>query len=123
MPSGAVVAFDLPACPTGWADMPALAGRTVVGVGAGQGLNLRNLGDSGGEEQHTMTIGELAQHQHGLTVGASDKGGRGNGYAYSDNAGGSTVLQSYTLSTGSAGGGAPFNVMMPWYALRYCVKQ
>jgi hypothetical protein len=122
-PSGAIEAFNLAACPSGWVDIPALAGRTVIGVGSGAGLTPRNLGDSGGQEMHTMTLAELVPHQVTMTFGASDKGGKGNGYAYSDNAGGSTVLAVYNKTSNSVGGGNPFNVMMPYYALLYCMKQ
>lgn len=122
-PSGTIGAFNLTACPSGWVNVPALAGRTIIGVGSGGGLTTRNLGDYGGQETHTMTIAELVPHTITMTFGASDKGGSGNGYAYSDNAGGSTVKAVYSKTSNSVGGGNAFNVMMPYYALLYCMKQ
>lgn len=123
IPSGAVEAFNLTNCPAGWNETPALAGRTIIGVGAGNGLTSRSLYDSGGEELHTMTVNELVPHIITMPFGASDKGGRGNGYAFSDNAGGSTILAIYNKTSYPVGGGQPFNVMMPYYALLYCMKQ
>jgi hypothetical protein len=123
VPSGAVEAFNLASCPSGWVDVPALAGRTIIGAGSGAGLTPRPLGNYGGEEQHKMLLSELVPHTVTITFGGSDKGGRGNGYAYSDNAGGSTVLAIYNKTSNSVGGGSPFNVMMPFYTLHYCMKQ
>lgn len=33
IPSGAILAFDRPACPSGWAEATELRGRTIIGVG------------------------------------------------------------------------------------------
>lgn len=123
VPSGGIGAFNLTSCPLGWVNVPALAGRTIIGVGSGTGLTSRSLYDFGGEELHTMTIGELVPHIITIPFGASDKGGGGNGYAYSDNAGGSTIVAIYNKTSDPIGGGDPFNVMMPYYALLYCMKQ
>ena len=122
-PAGAIEAFNLSLCPAGWTAVPALAGRTIIGAGQGNGLSFRSPQDYGGEERHVMTVGELVPHNVTFTFGASDKGGRGNGYAYSDNAGGSSVRAVYDKTSGTVGGGQPFNVMMPYYALLYCMKQ
>jgi len=123
VPSGSVGAFNLASCPSGWVPVPALAGRTIIGVGSGSGLTTRNLDDYGGEETHTQLQTELPAISVSTTFGASDKGGSGNGYAYSDNAGGSTVKAAYTKWSNPIGNGVPFNVMMPYYALLYCMKQ
>jgi microcystin-dependent protein len=39
--------------------VPDLRGRVLVGAGSGQGLTPRYLGDTGGEETHTLTESEL----------------------------------------------------------------
>lgn len=122
-PSGAVSAFNTATCPPDWSEVQALAGRTIIGAGNGGGLTPHSPGDYGGEERHTMSWAELVPHNVTFTFGASDKGGSGNGFAYSDNAGGSTVRAVYTKSSNTIGGGQPFNVMMPYYALLYCMKQ
>lgn len=55
--------------------IPDLRGRVAVGVGAGAGLTPRALGDVFGEEQHQLTVAELASHQHStgnsLLIGTS----------------------------------------------------
>jgi hypothetical protein len=123
IPSGAVVPFNGTSCPSGWSNMTALAGRMIIGVGSGAGLTTRNLGDTGGEEQHTMAVAELVPHYLSITFGASNIGGHGGGYGFTDGAGGAGIAANYTENTNSIGSGQPFNVMAPWYALLYCVKQ
>jgi microcystin-dependent protein len=45
-------------------NLPDMRGRTALGSGTGSGLSTRVLGDSFGEEAHTLTIAELAAHTH-----------------------------------------------------------
>lgn len=123
VPQGTIAPFYRKTCPEGWVEVTALAGRTIIGAGAGEDLTPRAVGDEGGEEKHQMTVAELVPHTVTMTFGASDKGGKGNGYAYSDNAGGATILAYSTKTSNSIGQGKPFNVMMPYYALLYCMKQ
>lgn len=49
-PSGAVMAFNLASCPTGWSEYTAGQGRAIIGAGAGAGLTARTLGVTGGGE-------------------------------------------------------------------------
>lgn len=44
--------------------LPELRGRTVIDTGAGPGLTARALGDSLGEETHTLTVAETPSHSH-----------------------------------------------------------
>jgi hypothetical protein len=53
--SGAVVAFDLSACPTGWSVYSAAVGRVLVSSGSGSGLTARALGATGGHE-YTIAV-------------------------------------------------------------------
>jgi microcystin-dependent protein len=48
--------------------LPDLRGRVPVSQGQGPGLSVYQLGQSGGEENHTLVIGELAAHAHTVTV-------------------------------------------------------
>lgn len=45
-------------------NLPDIQGRIPVGTGSGTGLTPRALGDSFGEETHTLTTAEIAAHGH-----------------------------------------------------------
>ena len=44
--------------------LPDLRGRLPIGQGNGSGLSARTLGQSAGEEDHTLTVNEMAAHAH-----------------------------------------------------------
>lgn len=125
VPSGAVMAFNLASCPTGWSIFTQAAGRTVIGVGQGNtaegggtGTN-RTLLATGGAEKHTLTIAEMPSHNHGVRNGFSgqplswDASGT-SGYTIAANVGwGATWDQG--LSTAHT-------IMPPFISLLYCQK-
>jgi len=45
-------------------NVPDFRGRTGLGIGTGSGLSPRSLGETLGEEEHVLTVGELASHVH-----------------------------------------------------------
>ena len=97
--------------------VPDLRGRVVVGSGAGDGLTERTLGETGGEETHQLTTGEMPTHQHtihgyGLTsrVGALDT----YDFMVRD------IVNSF-LNTDDAGGDEAHNNMQPYFALRFAI--
>lgn len=47
--------------------LPDFRGRVPVGAGTGTGLTPRTIGQIGGEENHQLTVSELAVHDHVLT--------------------------------------------------------
>jgi microcystin-dependent protein len=57
--------------------LPDLRGRTVVGTGSGPGLPTRVLGETFGENQHTLSASNLPEHNHGLSPhgGTTDNAG------------------------------------------------
>ena len=117
VPSGTVAAFNLSKCPDGWKDFEEAKGRVIIGVGKGNELTERLLGQRGGSETHILTIQELPKHDHAtfhtkkiFMAGDSaaalsiDKGDEPN------------------TRTGDAGQGEAHNIMQPWIALHYCEK-
>jgi len=65
--------------------VPDLQGRVPVGAGSGSGLSTYALGQVGGEEDHVLTTGELASHNH------SD-----SGHAHTESAASPTVGAAIT---------------------------
>lgn len=49
-------------------NLPDLRGRIPVGQGSGPGLTQRQIGQSGGEETHTLNSAEIPLHGHGVVV-------------------------------------------------------
>ena len=47
-------------------NLPDLRGRVPIGQGSGLGLQPRTLGETAGEETHTLVTGELPSHTHPL---------------------------------------------------------
>src|SRR4051794_12752861 len=64
VPTGAVLAFDLQACPEGWETFVSATGRTIVGVGQAQGLTDRSLRETGGAERQKLDPLNLPPHVH-----------------------------------------------------------
>ena len=51
-------------------NLPDLRGRSAMGQGAGQDLTPRTVGQTGGEEAHTLLISETPAHSHALAATA-----------------------------------------------------
>src|SRR5262245_62153853 len=47
--------------------LPKVLGRALAGAGAGAGLTNRPLGSKTGAETHTMSVAEMASHNHTIT--------------------------------------------------------
>jgi hypothetical protein len=119
LPAGAVVPFNLAACPTGWSAVTDLAGRFPIGVGT-LGSNTYALGDTGGAATHTLTVAEMPAHTHAARYRT---GGSTNNETILQNTtvastwGSSATFQHGTTSTG---GSTAFDKRPPYYALLYC---
>lgn len=95
--------------------LPKMLGRSLAAAGAGSGLTSRALGSNVGEETHLMTIGELVAHTHTWGYGLTPIGSTGSQQADRQN------VDNHNTS-GSTGGGTPFNVMQPTTFLNPFVK-
>ena len=138
------MAFDLTSCPSGWSELTAARGRTIVGAGQGTDLTNRILDSSFGEENHILNINEMPSHNH---PGSTSTDGNHNHATYiqgvtrADNgtysdamyfgpAGGVDYYtyigyagsHSHSVSTSNNGGGTAHNNMPPSYTLLYCKK-
>lgn len=87
-------------------NLPDFRGKTIVGAGTGPGLTARTLGQSGGEENHTLTDAQIppthvtAQNDGGVPPLLND-GGQGQIF-------GSEFATGGTYSLATTGGGAFF---------------
>jgi len=103
--------------------LPDLRGRVVAGqddMGGSSANRLTDqsggvdgdvLGDTGGAETHTLSIGELAAHQH--------SGGMAAGTNSTDGAG---ATGGASANTGSTGSGTAHNNVQPTLILNYIIK-
>lgn len=122
-------------------NVPDLRGRTAVGSGTGTATGAANksLGSTptsgvGGEEKHTLTVGELAVHNHGVTdpghshtyaTGAAFGAGALPVYSPQYN----VIINTYTtsaantnISINNAGSGTAHNIMGPFTVVNYIIK-
>lgn len=107
-------------------NLPTVAGRALVGVGQGNGLTNRNLGDLFGEETHLLSLQEIPSHNHGNGIytrllrppyGGSLTGGdtTGSGSEQAVGPGDSADIQAQ-------GGGQAHNNMQPSIATYMFIK-
>lgn len=107
-------------------NIPDTRGRVTVGLGNGAGLTARNLGDKGGEENHTLTIDEIPSHSHSLTRRSNpDDGAYDTNSSHQDESSAATTDREDLglFNTNATGGATPtHNNMQPFIALRNLIK-
>lgn len=93
--------------------LPDLRGRAVFG--AGNGLT---VGDTGGVQEHTLTLSEIPSHEHQI-YNRESVGSNPDLYRYAQ--AGTSGDNGVGLSR-AAGGGQPHNNMPPYAVGRYWIK-
>ena len=112
-PPGAVMAFNLVACPDGWSEYTSAEDRTIIGSGSSY-----SLGATGGASTHTLTIAQMPSHTHSYVamVGNNAIDGVDSVTTFSGE------HHLITKTSGSTGSDQAHNNMQPYIALLYCVK-
>ena len=112
--------------------LPDLRGRSPVGVGQGQGLSLVNVGESGGQEQVSITQGQMPAHSHNTQVrGTATTGNTDSPVGavaarlprsniYSSGAA-DAAMGSSAVVVGTSGNGQPVPVRNPYLGLTHCI--
>jgi len=112
--------------------LPDLQDAAAMFWGQGQGLSLRDLGQTGGSQTVTLLISELPAHVH--TVNAKLVGGSANpaGLVWASSNAAKVAALFYAPAAASpvnmnpaalsiAGGSLPHNNMPPYLTLNYCI--
>ena len=106
--------------------VPDFKGRVAAGVdsSAGRITTDNTIGASSGEEDHTLTEGQLAAHTHTIKTYTKDNDTGGvAGYAPSGTNQSSPTGAEYSGdSVQSTGSGTAFNILQPYLVVQYIIK-
>ena len=94
-------------------NIPNLNGKIPVGLDTTQ-TEFNEIGKTGGEKTHTLTVNEIPEHVHQIG-GSGSTAGSYYGFATSN-------TRDRTLSSDSAGGGQAHNNLQPYIILNYIIK-
>ncbi len=135
VPAGAVMAFDLAACPPGWSGFGSADGRTLIGSTAGLAR-----GTLVGADSVALSINQMPSHSHSAAQAAHSHtaansvnfitggGGAGTGNAGIQlNSGGynfepTTSSVAPQITVNNNGGGQPFDNRQASLVVTYCKK-
>lgn len=110
--------------------------REKFSLGKGDKEPYNQLGNTGGEEQHTLTLSEIPSHGHSSAVVNPNSAGftaEDVGYTYTTSNNGVVIPLSNTISRNTKGfisstmenpqgGGEPHNNMPPYIVVNYIIK-
>jgi microcystin-dependent protein len=144
LPTGSIIMWNGSSSPQGWGlcngttyqklngtgpiISPDLRGKFVLSYGQG-GLNFPNntIGAAGGEQNHTLTTGEMPSHSHTSndnppSLGLVQRTGVNTLTTTDTSSGELDLINAAALVIDAAGGGAAHNNMPPYYVLAYIIK-
>lgn len=111
--------------------LPDMQNSAPMQPGQGQGLSLRDLGETGGAQTVTLLESEIPSHAHTLRASIEDgtQGTASPGVALANSIGGKTYHSTTNSNLAPmapqalapAGGGLPHNNMMPYLTLNFCI--
>jgi microcystin-dependent protein len=110
--------------------LPNMQSSVPMGAGQGPGLTDRTLGEQGGEEAHTLLIGEMAGHSHPMmafpaasnrTSPVGNTFGRVQGTTGPYTTGNPAQVQLAPLAVTFTGGNLPHENRMPYLAVNFCI--
>ena len=99
--------------------LPDLRGRLPMHFGSGPGLTNRPIGQRGGAEQVTLTVGTMPSHNHTLELATTD-GPPPDTYVVVPNYS-STANATLDEELGMTGGGQAHDNMPPFQVLNFCI--
>lgn len=112
--------------------LPDLRGRVPIHAGTGPGRAAIRLGQSGGTNTNTLTVGQMPKHNHSAAIQAVSPLGRGvtttpnptnaynaegGVYAMGKNA----SMAADSVSVGETGGNQPVDNMQPFQSVNYII--
>lgn len=95
--------------------LPDYRGKTLVGIDTGTS-DFAQLGNTGGEKTHTLTIAEMPSHYHNITV---QRGGSGSTGTVD---GGQSTTPDSSPTTQAEGGGGAHENMPPYGIVQWIIK-
>lgn len=109
-------------------NVPDLRGRVPIGIGSGTGLSTYGLGDTGGEETHTLVTGEAPSHSHsdsghthGEVTAIPTVGAAITGVPVPSAIPGAGVTGLGFAGLSTVGGDGAHNNIQPYVALNYLI--
>lgn len=113
--------------------LPNFQGAVPIDAGVGQGLSVRVIGETGGEEDITLLQNELPAHSHSFKAfvgrGANNVNSPSAGDSLTTSLGGDAYVTSNPVAGQAldprtltlAGGNQPHNNLMPYLTLNFCI--
>lgn len=102
--------------------LPDLRGRVAVGKNTvidteNPDTDFDELGKTGGEKTHTLTVNEMPAHDHDTSNSVGGGSGNTAGFMWS-----TTLADWGKQKTTSTGGGQPHNILQPYIVTNYIIK-